>query len=378
VGWAGVMVFFGYVENYALASVILLFFFNYSIEYIHSGKKLTLVVGLFLLAFFMHNLIIFLLPSLMYILITRFKKNRNGSIWGMFVSIIPVFIWIVISYAEKEGSAFLLPNSSSEPGYLLWSGSHLLDILNELLLVSPVFIVLLFIQRIKYKKKKLHLRVFFWLSALASLVVLLFLDPKLGMARDWDLFAMPLLGFHMALFISADWQKAGKLVKSAVVVVSIAFSVIWVLLNSDEEHSIERYKNIINLESERRCYGYEVLGEYYRKQDNLVEAEQAYSLAIQSKPHYRCYLWLGYIQRQLDKDEQAEQNFMKVLELMPNQPNALDNLGRLYFKMGRWKEAWYYLNQYIQTPTGNIDRGAKVALKMLENKLAKDKERVDD
>ena len=77
------------------------------------------------------------------------------------------------------------------PGYWLFSPAHLLDIVNEFLLVTPLLPVLTILG---WKSPKAIIddgtSLFFGVLGLGGLIFMFIIDPKLGMARDWDLFAL--------------------------------------------------------------------------------------------------------------------------------------------------------------------------------------------
>ncbi|HBC47778.1 MAG TPA: hypothetical protein DCZ43_12085, partial [candidate division Zixibacteria bacterium] len=209
-GWGGVFMFFGYAEEYGLAASALILFTSFVIRYISKGKNIITVSIVFIIGFFLHNLLLILLPSILYMLFIEYKSNRKKAITILAGTVIPVLIWLVISYAKKESGAFLLPSSGTEPGYMLWSSAHIIDIINELFLICPAILVMLLLQQRGKSPtvKSNRLRLVFGLAALSGLVVLVFVDPQLGMARDCDLYALPLLSLNIALFLGVDWSKA--------------------------------------------------------------------------------------------------------------------------------------------------------------------------
>jgi hypothetical protein len=354
-GWGGIMMFFGYAENYAFAANAVLLFFYFAIDCFRESCKPLLLLVLFLLAFFFHNLSIFLLPSLIYLFLIKGKKLGSGFIPGLIISLLIILIWAITQYTKSKGGMFILPESSSEPGYLLWSAAHLLDILNEILLISPMFIVLLLFQARNSKKREYQRQVFFWLSAISAILINIFIDPKLGAARDWDLFSVPLLAFHLALLIGIDWTKHNRIFKTSVAVLSMAFTLGWVWLNADETRAVSRYQDILILDKERSLYGYETLGSYFYKQKDWLKAEQVFSKSIYISPHFRHYLFLAAAQEKMQKYQDAEKNYKKALELQPGQPQVLRNLGLFYFDTRRLKEAKFYLDQYRKTSMGRVD-----------------------
>lgn len=354
-GWGGLMMFFGYAENYAFAGIAVLLFFYFAIDCFGASCKPLLILGLFLLAFFFHNLSIFLLPSLIYLAIAKSKKLGSGFVPGIIISLAVIFIWAFTQYTDGKGGIFILTESTSEPGYLLLGAAHLLDILNELLLISPMFLAMLLFQTRKRKKADYQQQVFFWIGAISAMLITFLIDPKLGAARDWDLFSVPLLAFHLALLIGIDWANSGKFFKTSIAVFSLAFTLSWVWLNANETSAINRYEDILKLDKSRSLYGYETLGSYYYKQEQWLKAERVFNKSVNIKPHFRHYLFLAASQEKMHKYHLAEKNYMKALELEPGQPQVLRNIGLFYFDTGRFEDARLYLDQYRTTSMGRGD-----------------------
>ena len=353
-GWGGICMFFGYAEEYGLAASALLLFTYYVIRYISKGKNIIAVAIVFLIGFFLHNLLLILLPSILYLLFIEYKSNKKKAITILTGIVIPVLGWLMLSYGKKESGAFLLPSSGTEPGYILWGRVHLIDMMNELLLICPAVIVLLFLQvRGKMPSIRInHLRVALGLAALSGLTVLIFVDPQLGMARDWDLYALPLLSFNIALFLGVDWSKAGSFLKSAIILIMLGFTFSWIVINAGENLALSRYEKLLPLDYARGRYGYDRLGFYYTSNKKLPEAEAAYKKSIQIKPHPRSLLNLAYVQMDLGKNDEAIATFKKLLLIQPVQPIVLYELGWLYYNLGQYQNALDTFVEFQQTPEG--------------------------
>lgn len=351
-GWGGLLFFFGYVEYYSIAIAAIMLFFYFAINYFYTGEKLILLTVVFIIGYYLHNLTIVLLPSLGYLLLIEYRKNRQKSIALLITTLTLIAVWTVNTFSYKQSGAFLLPYSNTEPGYLLWSKDHIVDILNELFLICPVFLILIPIQRYRNPDDTKHNQIvlFSRLSAIAGIIALLLIDPHLGMARDWDLYALPLIGLHLALFIGVDWSKQNRIIKSSLIVIPIAFTFIWILLNSNEARSISRFKDIIKLDESRSRYGYELLGSYYYDNEQWYQAEQACYQSIKRQPHFRSYLVLAYSQVKQGNNIGAENNLKKALELKPGNFEAIRNLGQLYFITGKYYKAKHYFDIYRKTP----------------------------
>ncbi len=190
------------------------------------------------------------------------------------------------------------------------------------------------------------------------------------MARDWDLFALPLLTFHIAIFMSADWSNVGKPLKSGIVILSVGFTFIWILVNGNQTWALNRYQQIAGLDKIRGGYNYEVLGNYHYDRQNYAASEDAFAKSVARKPHPRCYVWLGYVQMNQNKYGPAEKNLLEALRLNPESPEAMDYLSRLYFQTNRLQLAKEYLDRYAQTPEGARNPEVKPAQAYLDSLLA--------
>jgi len=370
--WGGLMLFCGYAENYSLAAACLLLTIGFAIDYIRGGKKFLLMMVVFLLAFFFHNLTVIILPAIWYaVLIQAVPLRKKGIIPLLILTLITAGYIIGTRIGSPEGTLILF-DSVSEPGYTLFSAAHLIDILNQLLLVSPMFIAVLLFGKYRGQPnaERKRLIVFAGIAALAGMAALFFIDPKLGLARDWDLFALPLLTFHLAIFISADWREVGKPLKSGLAIISVGFTFIWILVNSNQAWALSRYQQIAGIDKLRGGYNYEVLGDYFYNQQNYAAAEDAFAKSVTCKHHQRCYVWLGHVQMWQKKYGPAEKNLLEANRLNPDEPNALDYLSRLYFQTNRFPQAKEYLDRYAKTPEGARNPEVKHAQAYLDSVLA--------
>lgn len=196
VSWGGMMLFFGYVESYALAASVSMIFLGYSYTMI-SGRGNELVLALlYLLAFFMHNATIVYLPAIVYLIVIKSDKLGVRRLLTPGIMVLAVIAWISIGIVHRQSAGLLLTGNLSEPGYTIFSSAHLGDIINELFLISPTFLSLIWLLNWRGKGNFRLVRNYFGLAIIGGLMFLFLADPVLGMGRDWDLFALPLLGLQ--------------------------------------------------------------------------------------------------------------------------------------------------------------------------------------
>jgi Tfp pilus assembly protein PilF len=79
---------------------------------------------------------------------------------------------------------------------------------------------------------------------------------------------------------------------------------------------------------------------------NIVEARESYELALGDDPKsIDAVLGLARLDQLNGRTAEAEQRYLKVLKLKPNDPNVLDAVGQFYASQERWNEAIGMLKQ---------------------------------
>jgi hypothetical protein len=402
----GIQLFFGYVESYSFlyASVIAYLFF--CVRYLKGKCSFAVPCLVYLISSSLHVSGFFLLPSLIYLFILKNKKDVNQSEMGfdtqgmaflftaLFVSIAE--IWLLRGMASSNEKVplthyLIAPLGRTDVSYTLFSVSHLLDVLNEQLMIFPVGIavwaaVLLFRRRGAVKTDKVS--GFLASVALSFSVFAILVDPKLGYARDWDLFATTGIGYAVwgaYLFVrllKSEGLKNLNYVTSVVLVSGLLCVTPWVLVNSSAEKSVQRFENLLCLDRERSGYGREILARYYQRTNKYRLAIRQYELAAQIQRHTRylhekatlhftlgeytealeavtqaleidsshveTYNSKGVILQAMGSYQEAEQAFKRGLELDPDAYQVHGNLGRLYAKMQRYREALEQLEMYLK------------------------------
>ncbi len=140
------------------------------------------------------------------------------------------------------------------PVYSLISWPHLLDIVNQLLLLSPL-LPLLIVLSIKYIPRVLRHKetIFLSLAATGSLIFLFIIDPKLTLARDWDLFSNSACALSILLIILIhDYLlPTVKRLSISILILLIILPLPYFLTNLNEKRSIEYIEYMIDLDLEK-------------------------------------------------------------------------------------------------------------------------------
>lgn len=97
------------------------------------------------------------------------------------------------------------------------------------------------------------------------------------------------------------------------------------------------------------------LGFNYEENGEIKKAIKYYKYAIKRFPKYSCtYINLGYcFEKYKKRNDMAITCYEKALELNPNDEWALNNIGAILQKEGRWKEALSYYEKAYEVSKKN-------------------------
>ena len=237
------------------------------------------------------------------------------------------------------------------PDYTLFSFPHLLDVINQHLLLSPVGIVLLlslamiFKDRLRLKKLLIP---FLVIVSLGQLFYHFVVDPKLGAGRDWDLLSNVVLGYTLlgvCLFISL--AKSRKYSSIALIFTAFLFTTPWFLINADTNSGISRYRNLLDLDVKKSLTGRYTLVNYYNEQNEIGMAKQLNTEISKLFPEdslsreAELYRIQGNLDKALELVEQA-------LRLNPDLIEARHLLGVIYLDQGKFDKALEELEQVVR------------------------------
>lgn len=357
----GSQLFLGYVESYTIVYLGILIFIYFSIGYLNGKNGLILPCVILILSVFFHLSAVYLFPSFLFLLLTKDPNQKPANTKRIasqkFFCIILIAISAILGfylfkfYLIKESgeklSYFLIPLiGSKENPYSLFSFSHLLDVINQQFLISPVgigiwaAILLCLRKRLNFKSATSE---FFLLVTLFSLGFALLIDPELGYARDWDLFASTALGYTIwGAYLVVNFLKESKKAKYvlfAVTLVLLISSIPWFLINAEMSKSVRRFENLLGLYQRGKAYGHETLAYFYGEQGmvekEIEELEKA--IALEKKP--RNIAKLGERYSQIGKVDKGISLLKTAIQIDPNDAIAHNSLGVLYFNKGLFEEA---------------------------------------
>lgn len=308
-GLGGIVLFFGYVEYYAPLFVATLAYAVALHRATARGESLVRPALLLVLCIAFHFLALFYIPAFLLAVYLRRRKGETEGVssaayFRMVLAGLIVFSGIVsavVLLGLEPLYASLIPFSmqSWTGTYTMFSSYHLLDLLNEIVLVAAIPTALLIglsiTGRLRYPAHTAPAQVFL-VFALSLVMLAVVHFPFYGMARDWDIYAP--LGIATAFYLftvlrSVRFDTASRRYLAGLIVFwSLVFQVLWLSANIHEASALRRYTDILQLDEEHvhpdfAQYGYLNLKKYYQHKGELENSARAFRRMIE----LRGYPW---------------------------------------------------------------------------------------
>jgi tetratricopeptide (TPR) repeat protein len=225
--WAGMMLFllnptillfFGYVEFYPLAWVSAILTIWLSLLARRGGVPPWTCIAAFVIAVAAHALLVLYAPMIVIALWRRRLAERHmpahlmggialglGLLWLCGVD--PQRLAGELSGSERFTTLGVSVQEPSVEAYGLFDIFHMIDLANEVFLVMPLALLIPWGWRRLLAQDTTSVLL---APSLATLAAMFVLNPRLGMARDWDLMAFPALSVNLlaiAVLLGLDREK---------------------------------------------------------------------------------------------------------------------------------------------------------------------------
>lgn len=271
-GW--MLLFFGYTENYVVLWPFFLGYIYAALRYLTGRNSLFWPLLLYFAASYIHLQTIFFAPSLLVLFFARGWGRRvytkyAVAVWSLIAVVLAagtgVFVW---KYLSSLGFMvhFLPPftDRPTAPGYTIFAPRHLVDIINLIFLLIPVWPALLYLAW-KNKKKLFSdfTTLFFAVLSVGGIVFVTIVDPRLGMARDWDLFALCMLGPALLLLRLSGLNGMRISIPASIVLIAFSAVLPYVAANVSKEPSISYLRFLCDLDPDRSRTGLVTLRNYF-------------------------------------------------------------------------------------------------------------------
>lgn len=348
-GW--ILLFFGYTENYPILWPVIAGYILFSVRFINEKNTILLPTIFMAAAIGLHLQSLFFMVSYPMLLLSRgrglkfYRRHRRMFFLSGLSAVIVAGAIFVIWYRQSLSfQLHFLPFFEGRPAipdYALISINHLIDIFNELILLTPLFPVLLVLSWDWWRRGKKDKTGWFllWLSA-GGLVFLFMLDPKLGMARDWDLFALAGLGPLLVLTSGLSGLDDGRRkngIRCGLVILSAVLIYPFVITNLSYDPSLKYFSWILRNDAYRSQPGIVQLRNFHNKNGDSAVADSL------NRELHRLFPRAGQIQRAHDfiRTGRTGECMAIVNQLLKDNP---------YLGEG------YYLRGLVYLNTGQYDR----------------------
>lgn len=282
-GW--VVLFLGYAENYPILWPFVIGYLYFGIRFISGKSNLFPAIVCLIVALALHLQTLFFALSLPILLISResgarFYRRYAKIIWPV-IGLMAVSAGTVFIHRYNRELDFrinFLPpfqGRPATPGYAIFSVNHLIDILNEFTLLFPLWPLLLILGWTRLRDL-FHDPVDRFLSAfgLGGLILILMVDPRLGMGRDWDLMALVGMGPALILLRAVlGTEIVSQKSFPAILGLSILLSGPFVMTELARQPSLNYMQWLLRLDLPRSKSGMVVLRNYYNDQGDVRRAD---------------------------------------------------------------------------------------------------------
>jgi len=343
--------FLGYAEHYTLLYVSIFTYLYFSLRYLQGKAKIFLPVFFSLLSIGFHLSSVYLLPSLVFLFILKKKEEERILSTKKAVPVIFILISVagLLTYYVWSINPVLLEifvpifkGRHYATNYTLFSFPHLLDVLNQHLLLSSAGVILLMALSLTYKriiKFKDPIIPFLVIVSSAQLFYHFLVDPKLGAPRDWDLFSSVALGYTLlGVYLFIKFVQSKRYPALVIIFVAILTALPWFLLNANTEKGINRFKNILDLDSKRSWSGRYTLADYYYKQKNFVEYKETMAQLNKAFPE-DSLVRKAETYKEVGNYDKATELLVNAIQINPSFFWAYNDLGVIYLKQGKADQA---------------------------------------
>lgn len=331
------LLFLGYVEFYPFVWAIVTTFFHFAIRSLKGQLGLIWAFAAFLVALAVHVQAAMLLGGAIALLPIRTISGKKFALTPRVMAIaalLLVALGVVISFMKdylgvKNYVLAITAQELDSINYTVLSWLHLSDIVNQLLIVFPGFLILLFLGNAKFKSDSVT--VFLFSSAIGGFLWLFFIDPGLGMARDWDLFSVAVLPVGLLLFyrICDKDVKISNSQSLSYIVLCLAITVSFLAVNLIPSSSENRFHDLLRRYESKDYTGWSMLSYYYY---NLGENEKSMAIAKEMATYFPIRGRIIDAQNELDRKNpnKAIEIGLALLQQEPNNREILHLLAKAY------------------------------------------------
>ncbi|MBT3605906.1 MAG: tetratricopeptide repeat protein [Candidatus Latescibacteria bacterium] len=362
-----VVQFFGYVENYALLFPAILTFLLLGLLTLEDKCHIFAFSAFTGVLFPIHFVTFAFIPSYCIVLYLSIIKSDAKKISTYFLKtafcallllgvsalLFTIVNFDILSYLTNPKQSHLLAFNNTTASYSVFAPSHILDLINLMLLLSPFACMVAFFVLPKPKIRVTPQNIFLMSATLFSWALISVANPEIGFFRDWDALSFGSLPLTIFLFyiLRDHVTHPNTLARVGTLFITGALfhALLWIGVNAHREKSLNRYEAILksgSVPSVPAAFSWEAIGIYYRQQNQLPLAHNAYEQAAQSDPHNPRYLnAVGIFYDNKNDTSNALKYFKQAIVQNPKLSEVYLNIGNLFFKNSQYDSAKYYYEQ---------------------------------
>jgi len=392
----GVMLlFFGYVEYYSMFVVAIGWFGLCGLLIIEKHLTRWWILPPMLLALFFHVMGVVLLPAAIYVIVAPTKFGRRFDSASLskrltMLGLAAIPIAAALFYVSANNLSFrlaLLPvvaNRFTVDGYMLFSPAHLADLANLIMLLVPSLLVLLFglaVTKTRHPlpRPAISFALLYCGCVLAAAAVF---DPKIGLPRDWDLFAF----VGMALAITVVYAVMRSLRAAAVPVLLLATGLQVLALAPrvavlvDHDKALSQFRAYVSYDPLKSRNAMSLIVTHYQDRGDAAQAQAEYATWAEIYPEFqKNRTGLQYLKE--GRFAEALALFRETIAINPAFIAGYSNVGAAYSQQKNNDSARVYLeiaramnpyNPVVMTDYGQVlwrlgrhDDAAKLFLRAL-------------
>jgi len=185
---------------------------------------------------------------------------------------------------------------------------------------------------------------FFQLQGWGCLLYLIFFEAAIGVARDWDLFAMiavPLIPLSLLLWnrysrrtSATNGTSLDVVFMAPMLALTLILGMSWVLLNHSVPHTTRRFEGILSWETAEVPYAMEALAATYYDSGRAGDAIRIMEAAVALSPNARLRSLLGTYAFEVGDYARARKLLEPQLQKNPNDIKVRNWLIRTYHEQG--------------------------------------------
>lgn len=339
-----ILLFFGYIEFYALSWAIAALFINLSLRFISNSRVWWGLLLSWGLGVMMHLQALYFLPGLIYLFLRKIKKPelRKAGYYGVGgAALIAIGLICWLYQTRIEVALLMLPSIESRPaapGYTMFSPLHLRDLANLILLVFPgaaAVMTLWFFGR--NKSWRTTIPAYLTVLSAGSVAFLCLFGAAITMGRDWDIMSLSLLPPALLALYHIDRGKIPIPSRTlAIYVITVAFMTIsYVAVSVKTVSAEQRAYSLLNDYNRNAWLNY---GRYYYVKGDTATYQAIVNETMERFPDYATFRSLNdYLAR--GEHRRAMALAQEITDRDPYNPEYLWVLAAMHATYGNHNKA---------------------------------------